>query len=91
MPHPPRPRRAVRAPELVAGHDRDHRNGWIYWAAYRYAEMIGSAISTNPAAEQRILKAAEANGYTDKRGANAALATMRSGLRTAVAASPSAP
>ena len=67
-------------------YEGDHRNRWLYWAACRCAEMIVAGDLETAAAERLLLRAAEDNGHVAKHGVPATLATIRSGLRTAVAA-----
>lgn len=64
----------------------DQRNRWLYWSACRCAEMIAAGDLEAQAAERLLLRAAEDNGHVAKHGTAATLATIRSGLRTAVAA-----
>jgi len=66
--------------------DGDQRNRWIHWGACRCAEMIAAGELDAVAAERVLLAAAKDNGYVADHGAAAALATIRSGFRTAVAA-----
>lgn len=48
--------------------------------------MIAAGELDPPAAERLLLHAAEVNGHVGKHGVAATLATIRSGLRTAVTA-----
>jgi hypothetical protein len=62
----------------------DGRNKWLHWGGCRCGEMIAAGDLTVPQAEQILLRCAEANGYVAKRGSAAALAAIRSGIRTGV-------
>ena len=64
----------------------DHRNRLLYWAACRCSEMIADGDLGATTAERVLYRAAEDNGHVAKHGPAATLATIRSGLRTAVAA-----
>jgi len=62
----------------------DHRNDLLHWAACRCSEMIAAGDLDNATAEEVLYRAAEDNGHVAKHGVAATLATIASGLRTAV-------
>jgi hypothetical protein len=64
----------------------DHRNKLLHWSACRCSEMIAAGELDTATAEQVLYRAAEDNGHVAKHGPAGTLATIRSGLRTAVAA-----
>lgn len=64
----------------------DHRNKLLHWSACRCSEMVTAGELDIATAEQVLYRAAEDNGHVAKHGPAATLATIRSGLRTAVAA-----
>lgn len=71
---------------LLGLHEGDQRNHWLFWASARCAEMVAAGELEVAQAERILMRAAESNGHTSKHGVPATLATIRSGLRTAVAA-----
>ena len=71
---------------LLGLHEGDQRNHWLYWASCRAAEMVAAGELEVAQAEHILLRASESNGHAAKHGIPATLATIRSGLRTAVAA-----
>jgi hypothetical protein len=71
---------------LIDAGPGDHRNDLLHWSACRCGEMIAADELDAATAEQVLYRAAEDNGHVAKHGAAATLATIRSGLRTAVAA-----
>ena len=58
------------------------RNTRLNWAAYSMRELIDAGVITRPNAESLLLEAAE--GYAASDGVSAALATVRSGLGSAM-------
>jgi len=61
---------------------RQNRNITLNIAAFCFRELIGSGVVSREVAERLLFDAATLNGYVAKDGAAAALATIRSGLRT---------
>jgi hypothetical protein len=64
----------------------DGRNGRLYWASCRCAEMVAAGDLDAMAAEQVLFSAAEDNGHVAKHGPAATRATIASGLRAGAAA-----
>jgi Protein of unknown function (DUF4031)/Bifunctional DNA primase/polymerase, N-terminal len=76
----------------LAAHEPGGRNTAIYTAALKIGSTLGAARTTpgaghaaaewtDQAAEDALMEAAEANGYTGQHGAAAARTAIRSGLR----------
>ncbi len=61
----------------------EHRNGALHDASSIFRELIYTDAATRHAAEQLLLRAAELCGYVAQDGADAAMATIRSGLGSA--------
>ena len=64
----------------------DGRNGRLFWASCRCAEMIAGGELEPAVAERALFAAAEGNGHVVKHGAAATRATIASGLRQAAVA-----
>lgn len=71
---------------LLSSRPGDGRNGRLYWAACRLAELIAEDVLEPAAAEHALMRAAEENGHTGKHGEHQTRATIESGLRRRSAA-----
>jgi hypothetical protein len=58
------------------------RNTRLNWAAYSMRELIDAGVISRPNAETLLIQAAE--GYAASDGVSAALATIKSGLGSAI-------
>jgi putative DNA primase/helicase len=61
-----------------------NRNDALNKAAFAVGQFVGAGIYSRELAEARLFAAAEANGYVAKDGADAARATLKSGLDSGI-------
>ncbi len=71
---------------LLEARPGDGRNGRLYWASCRYAELIAAGDIDAAAAERVLYRAAEEIGHVSKHGQAQTRATIASGLRQAAVA-----
>jgi hypothetical protein len=59
---------------------RGHRNDGLNWAAYSFRELVAAGIVAASVAQELLINVTELNGYLEKDGMEAVLATIASGL-----------